>query len=199
MSFDSIMSDTITIIKRDGTKFEQIKASVQKNKIFVQGTKYLIEPRDLIQRKMSNGGEETYEVIDPGFQERFHSIPAGYQMDVRKIGLPESRTRPAARHASSSYQMDVRKIGLPEARSAIQNITYNVTGHNARINQNSVDQSINIVHLKPDVAENIDALRQEVNRFVQDETARKAAHEVVDAIEEQFKSGTPKCSVVGMC
>lgn len=171
MPFDNLMTDTITIIKQDGSTFEGVKASVQKNKIFVQSTKYLIEPRDIIQRKMSNGGEETYEVIDPGFYERFHAIPAGYQMDVRKLGLPE-------------------------ARSAIQNITYNVTGQNARINQNSVDQSINIVQLSPDVAENIDALRQEVNRIVRDEVDRKAAQEVVDAIEEQFKSGTPKRSVV---
>lgn len=171
MPFDSLMTDKITIIKRDGRRFEDIKASVQKNKIFVQSTKYLIEPRDIIQRKMSNGGEETYEVIDPGFHEQFHGIPAGYQMDVRKLGLPE-------------------------ARSAIQNITFNLTGQNARVNQNSVDQSINIIQLNPDVAENIDALRQEVNRIIQDELARKAAQEVVDAIEEQFKSGTAKISVV---
>ncbi len=171
MPFDNLMTDKITIIKQDGSRFDDIKASVQKNKIFIQSTKYLIEPRDIIQRKMSNGGEETYEVIDPGFHEQFHGIPAGYQMDVRKLGLPE-------------------------ARNAIQNITYNITGQNARINQNSIDRSINIIQLNPDVAENIDALRQEVNRIIRDEVARTAAHEVVDAIEEQFKSGTPKISVV---
>ena len=97
---------------------------------------------------MSNGGEETFEVIDPGFHERFHGIPAGYQMEVRQLGIPE-------------------------ARSAIQNITYNVTGQNARINQNSVDQSINIIELSSDMAENIRALRDEVNRIVKDELARK--------------------------
>ena len=172
MPFESLMTDTITIIKQDGSTFEGVKASVQKNKIFVQSANCLIEPRDIIQRKMSNGGEETYEVIDPGFHEQFHVIPAGYQMDVRKLGLPE-------------------------ARNAIQNITYNLTGQNARINQNSVDQSINIVQLNPDVAENIEALRQEVNRIVRDEADRKAAQEVVEAIEKQFKSGTPKRSVVG--
>ena len=128
MVFDDLLTDRVSLIKQDGSVAEGIKASVQKNKIFIQGTDHLIEPRDLIQRKMSNGGEETYEVIDPGFHEKFHGIPAGYQMDVRKLGIPE-------------------------AKSAIQNITYNVTGHNARINQNSVDQSVNIVNVAPDVLE----------------------------------------------
>jgi len=89
MSFDSLMTDTVSLLKQDGTEFDGIKASVQKKMIFVQDANYLIEPGDLIRRKMSNGGEETYEVIDPGFHEEFHSIPAGYQMDVRKLGIPE--------------------------------------------------------------------------------------------------------------
>jgi hypothetical protein len=172
MVFNNLLTDTVTLIKQNGATTEGIKASVQKNKIFIQGTEHLIEPRDLIQRKMSNGGEETYEIIDPGFHEKFHGISAGYQMDVRKLGVPE-------------------------AKSAIQSITYNVTGHNARINQNSIDQSVNIVQLDSDVSENLEALRQEVNRVIQDSAERTAAIEVVDAIEEQFKSGTPKRSVVG--
>jgi hypothetical protein len=171
MPFKNLLTDTVTLLKQDGTKVEGVKASVQKKKIFIQGADHLIETGDLIYRKLSNGAEETYEVTDPGFHERFHSIPAGHQMDVRKLGIPE-------------------------AKSAIQNITYNVTGHNARINQNSVDQSINIFQQNPTITENLEALRQEVNRLIQDETQRKEANEVVDAIEEQFKSGSPKRSVV---
>ena len=44
----------------------------------------------MIQRKMSNGGEETYEVIDPGFHEGIGGIKAHYQMTHRKLGLPEA-------------------------------------------------------------------------------------------------------------
>jgi len=172
MNFNRLLTDTVTLIKQDGTQVDEIKAHVQKKKILVQGTEYLIETGDLIQRKMSNGGEETYEVIDPGFHELFRGVPA-------------------------HYQMDVRKLGIPEARSAIHNITYNVTGHNARINQNSIDQSVNVVQLNLAVAEKLDELRREVNRIIQAEAERKAAHEIVDAIEEQFKSGSPVRSVVG--
>lgn len=171
MVFDDLLTDTVSLIKHDGTTVEGIKASVQTNKIFIQGKKPLIESGDLIQRKMSNGAEETFEVIDPGFHEDFHSIPAGYQMRVRKLGIPE-------------------------AKSAIQSITYNVTGHNARINQNSIDQSVNVVQLPPDVTDNLEALRAEIQRLIQDPSKRQEATEVVDAIEEQFNSGAPKKSVV---
>lgn len=173
MVFYDLLTDRVSLIKRDGSIAEGIKASVQKNKIFIQGTEHLIEPRDLIQRKMSNGGEETYEVIDPGFHERFHGMPAGYQIYVRKLGIPESK-------------------------SAIQNITYNVTGHNARINQNSVDRSVNIANIAPKVLENLEALRSEIERLLPEGEERNSASEVVDEIEKQFGSGSPKKSVIGV-
>ncbi len=172
MVFDQLLTDTVTLFKRDGKTVDSIKASVQSKKIFIMRNDLLIETGDLVQRKMSNGGEETYEVIDPGFHEEFHSIPAGYQMVVRKLGIPE-------------------------AKSAIQSVTFNVTGNNARINQNSVDQSTNVVQMSADVADNIKALRNEIIRTIGEESKRAEALEVLNAIEQEFKSGSPKRSVVG--
>ena len=77
MVFDRLFTDTVTLIKQDGTTAEGIKAIVQSKKIFIHGHVLLIESGDFVQRKMSNGGEETYEVIDPGFHEKLHTIPAG--------------------------------------------------------------------------------------------------------------------------
>ena len=171
MVFDRLLTDTVTLIKRDGTTVDGIKASVQSKNIFIIRNDLLIETEDLVQRKMSNGGEETYEVIDPGFHEKLHRIPAGYHMVVRKLGIPE-------------------------AKSAIQSVTFNVTGDNARINQNSVDQSINVVQMSSDVADNIEALRNEIIGTIE-ESQRTEALEVVDVIEQEFKSGLPKRSVVG--
>ena len=171
MALDRLLTDTVTLIKRDGTTVEGIKASVQSKKIFIQRHDLLIETGDLLQRKMSNGAEETYEVIDPGFHEKLHSIPAGYQMDVRKLGIPE-------------------------AKSAIHSVTYNVTGNNARINQNSVDQSVNVVQMSSDIVENLEALRNEIVRAIEEESRRTEALDILDAIEQEFKSGSPKQSVV---
>lgn len=171
MPFNDLLTDTVSLLKQNGESVDGIKASVQKDKIFIQRSDLLIESGDLIQRVMSNGAEETYKVIDPGFHERFHSIPAGYQMDVHKLGLPE-------------------------AKSAVQNITYNISGTNNRINQNSTDNSINIASPSRDIQEHLDALRNEVKNLGLPQDEEIASYEVIDAVETQFKSEKPSKTVV---
>ncbi len=160
------MRDTVSLIKKNGERVDNIKASVQSKKIFIQRSDVLIQTGDLIQRKMSNGGEETYEIIDPGFHEGLGRIPAGYQMTHKKLGLPETE-------------------------KAIHNITYNVSGANARVNNNSVDNSTNVMNLNTDIVEHISMLRQEIQRLITSQEQQKEALEVVDAIEGQFESQVP--------
>ena len=171
MGFAALMTDTVSVLKQNGQTFEGIKASVQSDKIFIQGTEPLIEIGDLIRRKMSNGAEETFRVLDPGFHEKFHSIPAGYQMRVVKLGVPE-------------------------AAKAIQNITYNITGHNARLNQNSVDNSTNVVSVNPDVVELLVALRNEISRMDLSPEQMRAASELLDTAEAQIQGGKPSKPVL---
>jgi hypothetical protein len=171
MNFQSLLTDSVVLLKKNGITFNEIKASVQKNKIFIHRSDLLIEPGDLIQRKMSNGGEEIFEVIDPGFHEKFHGIPAGYQMDVRKLGLPE-------------------------AEKAVQSITYNISGNNARINQNSVDNSINIIQSNQELQEHLQALRDEILRLKISSSEEKEALEIIDAVEQQANSNNPRKAVV---
>lgn len=170
MTFSDMLNDNVTLMKKNGDRVEGIKASVQSKKIFINRSDILIETGDLIQRKMSNGGEETYEVIDPGFHESFGSIEA-------------------------HYQMTHRKLGLPEAKAAVQSITYHISGPNARVNNHSTDNSVNTVNINPDVAEHISMLRHEVRRLLPD-NEQQPALEVVDAIEGQFESSSPSKVVV---
>ena len=176
MVFGHLAKDILTLIKENGLRVEGIKAIVTPKQIIIPSQKKeslpVIDPRDLVQRKLSNGGEETYVVNNPKFFEGMHGVPP-------------------------FYELEVRKLGIPEAESAIQNTTYNVTGDNARINQNTVDHSVNVVQqLNSDVAKNIENLRLEINRFITDESRRSEALGVVDTIEDQFKSGSPKQAVV---
>ncbi|RRV17060.1 hypothetical protein [Pseudomonas saudiphocaensis] len=171
MSFDELLTDTVQVLKQDGQIITNIKSSVQKDKIFIQRSDILIETGDLIQRSMSNGAEETYKVIDPGFHERFHGIPAGYQMDVIKLGLPE-------------------------AKAAAQHITYNISGTNNRINQNSTDNSINVVSSNTEIQEHLKALRDEIERLCLSKEEQLASYEVIDAVEAQVESGKPSKAVV---
>ena len=91
MALERLLTDTVTLIKQDGTTVEGMKASVQSRKIIVLGHEPLVESGDHVRRKMSNGGEETYEVVDPGFNEGLGGIPARYQMEVRKLGFRKRR------------------------------------------------------------------------------------------------------------
>ncbi|MBR9857244.1 MAG: hypothetical protein GYB38_05995 [Gammaproteobacteria bacterium] len=171
MPFRQMMRDSIKVIKSDGREFDGLKASVQTKGIYLMRSDVLIEPNDLIQRMMSNGGIETFKVIDPGFREGLHSIPA-------------------------HYQMKVQKLGIPEAERAIQTITYNISGPNVRINHHSTDNSTNIVNTSQDVAEHLVLLRQEVEKLVVGSEEKNDALEVVDAIQSQFESGAPSKSVI---
>lgn len=171
MGFDDLMTDRVSILKADGRRYDEVPASVQTRKIFINRADLLIEPSDLIVRRMSNGGEETFRVIDPGFHEAFYDIPAGYQMTVEKLGLPE-------------------------AKRAVQSITYNVTGSNARINHHSVDNSTNVVAEDGGLREKLRELRREVQALKLSSTEQQAALDVVDAVDAQFSGGKPKRSVV---
>lgn len=169
--FDDFATDRIAIVKTSGEKFENLMASVQREKIFFWNSKILVEPRDLVQRFMSNGGVETYEVIDPGFVEEI--------MDF-----------------SAHYQMRVRKMGLPEAEKAVQSITYNLNGANARVNHHSTDNSVNFSSVANGVAELLDELKKEVSRAGLSVEETQDALEVVQEIEDQASSGTPKRAVI---
>ena len=171
MGFDTLLSDTVSVLEQDGQRFEGIKAAVDSDKISIMRSDIPIETGDLVSRKMSNGAEETFRVLDPGFHEKFHSIPAGYQMRVVKLGVPE-------------------------AAKAMQNITYNITGHNARINQNSVDNSTNVVSVNPDVVELLAALRSEISRMDLSPEQMRSASELLDTAEAQIQGGEPSKPVL---
>ena len=171
MPMSDLMNDSIDLLKENGTKIEGLKASVQKSNIFMEAKGILVEPGDLIVRKMSNGGEETYRVIDPGFCEPFHGIKA-------------------------HYQMDVQRLGLPEAKRAVHNIVYNISGNNARINQNSIDNSTNVVQINKQVIKYIEELRKEIQMAEISDLEKREAMEIVDEVESAFNSQLPKKSVI---
>ncbi|WP_444883531.1 hypothetical protein [Microbulbifer sp. PSTR4-B] len=171
MIIQQVAKDKINVIKHNGEEFGGLKAVVGSSGIILEYSGFLVEPNDLIQREMSNGGIENFQVIDPGYNE----------------GHPPIKP---------FYNMKVKKLGLPEAEKVRQSITYNFSGPNARVNNDSVDNSTNVVNVNSDVAEHISALRSEVNRLVTDEQEKREALELVDAIEGQFSTDSPSKSVV---
>lgn len=172
MPFSDMMTDTVDVLKADGTKHINIKSIVDSHTITIMSPTFIVEHGDLVMRRMSNGGEETYKVLDPVFTEQFHDIPA-------------------------CYDLKVKKLGIPEAKAAVQHITYNFNGHNARVNNSSVDNSVNTVQIDNRAQTYINELREALKAAPLSAVGREEALEVADAIEAQFESGKPKKSVLG--
>lgn len=167
--FDEFMNDAISIQKLNGEKIDGLKASVQTNQVHLDRSDVLVEVGDLIERRMSNGATETYEVLDPVFYEAFHGIPAHYQIKTKKLGVPEARAR-------------------------VERITYNISGNNARVNHGSVDNSTNTVTISSDQQDYIEALRQVIAKL--DAPQRAEAADIVDAVEVNLASKKPSKTVV---
>ncbi|WP_162787894.1 hypothetical protein [Chromobacterium haemolyticum] len=168
--FAVLETDRVRIVKKNGEIFEDIPASVQGNRISITTNQILIDVGDFIERNLSNGSSERYVVQDPGFQEAFHAIPAGYQMHVQKQGVAPRSNVPGAVHIS-------------------------VTGNHARINHQSTDNSINIAG-GGGYAELISKLREEISVSSLEKAEKKEATEAIDVVEQQFASGAPKKKIV---
>lgn len=167
MDFDK---EPLELLKTDGTRVS-IRGTVGSSTgIYIGGKSLRVDPGDLIIRIIATGAEETYQVMDPVFY------------DTGLIG--------------PHYQLKVKKLGLPEAKAAVQHITYNVTGNNARVNVNSVDNSTNVVHVQSDVAEQIETIMAAIRTAELSESEKADALEAVEEVKGQFASGAPKRSVV---
>ena len=80
--FSRLLKDKLKVIKKNGEIIEQIQGSVQKNKIYIMRGDILIEKDDIIERVMSNGGIENFQVINPNFNEAQNGISSHYQLEV---------------------------------------------------------------------------------------------------------------------
>jgi hypothetical protein len=95
-AFKKMLKDEVTLKRANGDEYPQTKASVQKNKIFIMDSTIPIEEGDKLYRTLSNGLQEVYLVIDPGFREKFRSLNAHLNVKLEK-------TRPF--RINSSHQM----------------------------------------------------------------------------------------------
>jgi hypothetical protein len=117
--FSELMNDVVTLVKPDGTRLENNRASVQRDRIMVFDSSLIIDEGDTIERERPGGSVERYTVLDTGYSNEFHGIPAHYNLDVRK------------------------ETALPRVPPGPSN-TFYLSGPNSRVNSNSIDASVNI-------------------------------------------------------
>lgn len=118
MPFSTLMRDVVNVLDENGTTIkENVKASVQKGKIFTSDTNFPLKPNYHFLRTLPNGLMEDFIVIDPGFHRGMDLLPDTYQATVRRSDMPTT-----------------------DQRTIIQNIT----GSNNRVYAASTDNSVNI-------------------------------------------------------
>lgn len=129
MPFSSLCRDVVTLEKKNGQRFTNISASVQRNKIYIcpkDEKEYSIEVGDIISRDLPNGTIERYEVEDPGFYSSIGGIPSHYQITVRRC----------------------------DAKRSVSNVHISA-GDNSKIMVHSTDNSINVQITKDNMWEQL--------------------------------------------
>lgn len=116
--------DTIRILSKDGSAPSRtIKAKVTPEKVVTYETDIVVKEGDQVERQLSTGDTELYDVYEVHFTEQGVIKPPSYELKVTKTtAIP----RPAAGH-----------------------IVYILNGNNARVYNNSSDNSSNVVNVSP--------------------------------------------------
>ena len=158
--FRSLKNDRVTLVKKDGQRFENLPASVQSGLIFTDNPKIPIEEGDQFERELPSGIVEVFTVVDSGFQQGLRTIPSHYQSKVRKNTAvsPPSPRPTAERH-----------------------VVYNLIGTNARVNIQSSDSSTNVVSVESAVL--FDNLREAIGKSSLDSKGARELAEHVNAMQ----------------
>jgi len=90
MNYDELLIDNITVLKRNGELYQDIKANVEKDRILILQLDVPVGMGDIVQRHLSDGPDEVYEVLDPGYHRAYVDLPAGYLMKTRRMPSSEA-------------------------------------------------------------------------------------------------------------
>ena len=160
-----LANDALILRKADGT-VRKFRGRIDAGTLLTFESTLSCVEGDAIERELPNGQVDRFEVLDTGFQPGLPpAIGPHYQMKLRKI-------------------TDRSASGVPA--SSITNI-YNVHGPNARFNNQSVDQSHNVVGIGED--ELFRKLKEAIQSASADATQREQLLVAVD--EMSANAGTP--------
>ena len=165
--FQPILNDRVTLVKKDGQRFENLTASVQAGLIFTDNPKIPIEDGDRFERQLPSGIVDVFTVLDSGFQQGLHVMPAHYQSKVLK-NTAESPPSPR-----------------PAAGPQVVN---NLIGPNTRVNIQSSDSSTNVVSGESAVL--FDNLREAIQKSSLDSTVERQLIQNVKAMQSAVGTKT---------
>jgi hypothetical protein len=155
MAFGNLLNDRITLVKKDGTVFKDgVQASVQARMIIIQDTTLPIEEDDHILRKLPSNLNEDYVVTQATC---YTGRLAHWELKYRKSGAPAT---------------------------SVQTIVNNISGHNARVNIHSTDNSNN------QVVENSEKVFSELAEALRRNVDQNDARDKLITLVEEMRRGT---------
>lgn len=82
--FEGLCTDQVYLIKPNGAKTGPYKVALSSDQVSIFDESLDVEESDTIMRKLPNGKPETYTVLEVNFTNKFHEIPACYNLKIRK-------------------------------------------------------------------------------------------------------------------
>ena len=163
--FNHLLTDSVTIIKRNGEKHHNIKAVVKKDVIHIPYESVSIEKGDKIQLTQVNRPTQVFVVVDPGFQPKIFNMPAYFKIKYcDEADVPN--TQPLQ--------------------------VFHFNGDNSRVNINSTDSSTNVVNTNS--AELFDGLLKLIKEQIEDAKDRESLFATIEAMRQaQGTSGFTSC------
>jgi hypothetical protein len=160
MPLAGLLSDRITLVKKDGAVFKRdVPASVQTKMIIINDASLPIETGDHILRTLPSGLDEDFVVTDATFH------------NAGSLGL-------------THWQIKYRRSNAPLAPT--QTIINNISGHNARVNISSTDNSVN------QTVENSEKVFSELAEALRRNIAQDDARDRLLTLVEDMRSGASK-------
>ena len=121
-----LMNDTVAVVSQNGSRHENIRASVQRKQILIDDATIPIAIGDRIERRLPSGQLEVFVIKDVHLWRGIGPIQSHYEIKCEREGTlrPHPKTEMLNLHISNSPQ--------------------------ARINLHSSDKSINVSEQQPD-------------------------------------------------
>ena len=116
----NLMNDTVTVIHKDGARHENVRASVQKNKIFIADARLPLSAGDLIERSLPSGQTEVLRSTNVHLWTGKGGIPSYYEIDYEREGATRPYASPAVKvHISESPQAHINLNSTDQSTSVI--------------------------------------------------------------------------------
>ena len=156
--FSGFPAENVRIIKQDNSVIENVKALVQREKIFIDDGSLNIEEGDVIERTLPSGNQEEYLVVDRGFYRGAHGIPDHYQIKVKKQ-TPYSKAN--SNHIVNNY--NIANAGKVNIQSTDNSSTVNITANDLAI-MDTLRSLAKGLENESEVLKNIDEMQKNVGK-----------------------------------